>query len=125
MTETIVFPDVEAVVVAALSARVGVPVATRVPNPRPDAFVLVGRVGGSRPNVVTDRAAVTVECWSASNVEACDLSRWARAYVHTLAPDTVRRVVELSGPASSPDPVSETPRYVFTVQIDTRGAAVA
>lgn len=124
MTETIIFPDVEAVLVSALSERVGVPVSTRVPNPRPEAFVVVRRVGGTRPALITDRAAVTVECWSASNVDACDLSRWARAYVHTLAPDVVRRVVELSGPADSPDPVSESPRYVFTVQVDTRGTAV-
>lgn len=124
MPETIVFPDVEAVLVSALSPLVSVPVSTRVPASRPDAFVLVRRVGGARPNLVTDRATVTVECWSTSTVEACDLSRYARAYVHTLAPDTVRRVVELSGPADSPDPVSGTPRYQFTVQIDTRGVAV-
>jgi hypothetical protein len=36
----------------------------------------------------------------------------------------VRRVSEVAGPQDFPDPVSESPRYQFTVQIDTRGAAL-
>ena len=64
MTEVIVFPSVEKVLVAALNAVLDVPVSTKVPAQRPPSFVRLVRVGGSRPNLVTDRSIVTFECWA-------------------------------------------------------------
>lgn len=124
MTEVIVFPDIEGVLVTALTPALSLPVTTKVPATRPDKFVRLSRIGGNRRNVITDRAMVVVECWAKSTTEAERLSALTRAHIHALAPDTVRRVREVAGPQSFPDPLSETPRYQFTVQIDTRGAAL-
>ena len=124
MTEVIVFPDTEGILVSALNARLDVPVLTKVPNPRPPAFVRLVRVGGFRPNLVTDRAMVVFECWAATGTAAERLSALVQGHVFALAPDTVRRVHEIAGRQSFPDPLSETPRYQFTAQIDTRGAAL-
>ena len=124
MTEVIVFPSVQATLVAALKAVLTVPVSTKVPAQRPASFVRLVRVGGSRPNLVTDRSIVTFECWAADEPAAERLGALTSAHVYALAPDTVRRVKEAAGLQSFPDPLSETPRYQFTLQIDTRGAAL-
>lgn len=126
MTEIVVFPDVEGILVRALPSLLGVPVSTRVPPKRPASFVRVRRVGGTKPNRVTDAALVVVECWAATEPEAERLAARANAYVFALAQtehdgDYVRRVREVAGPQAFPDPITESPRYQFTVQIDTRG----
>lgn len=124
MTEVIRFPSIQKLLVAELRARLDVPVVTRVPKERPSSFVRLVRVGGNRRNIITDRAMVTVECWGADIGTADDLCELTRAHIFALAPDVVRRVSEVAGPQDFPDPVSESPRYQFTVQIDTRGAAL-
>lgn len=127
MTELLAFPDAEAVAVAALDAALTVPVSTRVPNPRPAVFVRVARVGGARVNLVTDAPVLVVECWAASSVAAAELARLARAHLFALEGSTtagawVRKVLDVAGPQSFPDPVSESPRYQFTAQLHLRGA---
>lgn len=124
MSEAIVFPMIEQILVSELSAALGRPVSTRVPQERPVEFVRVVRVGGQRRNVITDRATVVIECWAGSDYDAAILCGLTRAYLFALAPDKVRRVSEIAGPQSFPDPISEHPRYQFTVQIDMRGAAL-
>lgn len=127
MIDVIVPPDAEALMVRYLADTLGESVSTRVPNPRPDRFLRLERVGGSRRNRVTDEAIVVVEAWALTELEASDLAR--RAYAHTWAleqTDTpegyVRRVRDVAGPQNYPDPTSEKPRYVFTVLLDLRGA---
>lgn len=126
MSEPVVFPDVEALLVRALPDPLGVAVSTRVPNPRPDSFVRVSRVGGTRRDYVTDEPIVVVECWAADEVAASYLGRTAHAHVFALAQtdvdgDYVRAVREVGGLQSFPDPLSKSPRYQFTVQLQTRG----
>lgn len=129
MTEIVVFPDVEAALVAALKPVLGVPVVTKVPPTRPASFVRLTRVGGARLNRITDRPLVVFECWAATEDDASALARLTRAHVEALAQSFageawVRAVVEVSGPQSFPDPVSGTPRYQYTAQLDTRGEAL-
>lgn len=124
--EVILFPDVEALLVTALPARVGASVSTRVPNPRPASFVRVQRVGGTRPNLITDSATVVVECWAGDSAAAATLGRLTHAHLLALAGSDlpggfIRAVREVGGLQSFPDPVSGSPRYQFTAQIDTRG----
>lgn len=126
MSEPIVFPDVEALLVRVLPSLVGVSVSTKVPHPRPDSFVRVKRVGGGRRDLVTDEPIVVVECWAADEVAASYLGRTTHAHVYALAQtshdgDYVRAVREVGGLQSFPDPLSKTPRYQFTVQMQTRG----
>jgi hypothetical protein len=65
MPAPIVFPDAAELVARYLRdalAERGQPVrvVTRVPNPRPAAFVRVKRIGGARLDVVTDRPRLDV-----------------------------------------------------------------
>jgi len=124
VTEAILFPDAESLLIRYLEPLLGVPVSTKIRGTYP--FVRVNRVGGPRSNLVTDRAMVTFEAWAANSVDASDLARRARAYVGALAQSDVngawvRSVVEVVGLTDYPDPLTETPRYTFTVQMDVRG----
>lgn len=124
----ILFPDVEAALVAHLGGLLAVPVSTKVPNPRPSEFVRLRRVGGTRRDLVTESALVVFECWADDTVAASDLGRLTLAHVHEM-PDVevagavIRRVVEVGGLQEYPDPETGSPRYQFTVQIDTKGVA--
>ena len=124
MTEAIIFPDVEALAVSYLEPALGVPVSTKIRSAYP--FVRVNRVGGPRGNLVTDRPMLTFEAWASTTTEAERLGARARAYVGALAQSEVggawvRRVTEVVGLMRYDDPVTETPRYTFTVQLDVRG----
>ncbi len=132
--ERILFPDAAAAAIGALNAQLGalgftgVPVRSRVPNPRPTRFLLVFRTGGPAVNVVTDAAQLTVEAWATSDVEAHDLAQVARAIVTGIEGTvtggvTVYGVDELGGPGYLPDPVSAQSRFTFTVTVHVRGAA--
>jgi hypothetical protein len=134
VAERILFPDAVSTVISALNAQLddlgytGVPVRSRIPNPRPTRFVRVLRTGGPRVNVVTDAAQVTVEAWAASTADAHDLAQAARAIVNSLEGTvtggvTVYGVNEFSGPADLPDPESEQPRYTWSASVNVRGIA--
>lgn len=126
MTEVIVFPDAEALAVTFLNPKVGVRVATQIPNPRPASFIRVLRVGGARRSLVVDSPVLVFECWAPDEIAASQLAQTARAHVFSMAQTTVNGhwvylVRDVAGPQSFPDPLTDTPRYQFTVQIDTRG----
>lgn len=103
--------DVEGEFIAAL-ASLGVPVRTRVPNPRPASHVRVRRIGGTGTNLVQERPMVLVECWALGSAAAFDLA--ARAYDLVDAafggPGT-----RPSSPVNLPDPNTDSDRYQFTV----------
>jgi hypothetical protein len=129
MTEVVVFPFVEKLLRAALLPLVGgVAISTRVPKERPSApFVRLTRVGGPRRDRVTDQPMVVVEVWGPDEVSVGELAERVRAHVFALeqtqtAHGWVRTVREVGGLQSFPDPVTGSPRYQFTVQLDTRGA---
>jgi len=129
-TEVIVFPDAEALAVTYLKAKMpGVTVATKVPNPRPSKLIKVTRVGGSKLRLNADSPVLAFECWGSTTVEASDLAKYARAYVNAMAGEKVNgvwvyKVREVGGPANFPDPDSDSPRYQFSVAIDTKGVAL-
>lgn len=133
--ELIVFPDAVAVIRSGLLARLpelGYPstrVVEIVPTPRPsDPFVRLMRTGGPGASLVIDRAMVTVETWAENPTDAADLAQAVRAVINampgtTIAGVPVYRVVEFSGPATTPDPISGTPRMSWTVEVSMRGNA--
>ena len=131
MGEVIPFPDATAVVVRFLARQFAatdapVPVGTRVPNPRPERFVLVRRVGGHRATLVTDAARLAVEAWDSSPANAADLAERCRSWLHAMAGTVqddvpVYVVGDVGGPADLPDPLSDQPRYTFTVEVTVRG----
>lgn len=122
----VVFPDAAAAVTGRLADLLDVPTDVRVPNPRPEEFILVRRVGGTRRDIVTDEATITIEAWAQDEAAAHDLAQLARAYVHAMAGSAegdvrVYRVGEFAGPASLPDPDSAQSRYTLTVTVAVRG----
>lgn len=135
MTEPIEFPDAVAVVIEYLIdelAGVGDPVdvVSRVPTDRPARFVRISRTGGPRRTRVSDAAQISVEAWGPLEEDARDLAESCRALLFAMRGTTqqgvaVYRVSELGGPALLPDPTSDSPRYVFTHQVQLRGHAFA
>lgn len=126
MSDLFVFPDAVSLIIDYLNPELDVPVAPRVPNPRPDKFVTVARVGGPRRDIVTDRPLITIESWAGSDEDAHDQAQIVRALLHempgrSIGGTAVYTVDEASGPQLLPDPLSDQPRYTFLVQIALRG----
>ena len=126
----VAFPDIEALLTTWLRAQLGdVAVGNKVPNPRPDRFVLVQRHGGVRSTVVTDAAQVGLECWAGRDYEAHDLLQRCRSLLLYRLPGqildghTIYRVDEFGGPSNLPDPASASPRWVAELQVHVRGLA--
>lgn len=134
MAEVIVFPDLEGLLVEYLSEALAVrgesaEAAITVPDPRPDRFVLVPRIGGVRRNLVVDAATIAVECWARTDAQAAALAALVRGLVGVLPSQRLNgvpiyRVDEYSGPANLPDPRTAQARYTFTVAIAYRGTAI-
>lgn len=129
MTTALLYPDAVQVTTnllrsALTAAGQPVHVGSQVPNPRPVTFVKVTRTGGPKVLRVVDGAQITVDCWAADAGTAMDLALLARKCIEEM-PGTspVHRVEEIGGPQDLPDPVSNTPRVTFTVQVQMRGQA--
>lgn len=123
MRPVVIFPDAVEVIIGHLADVLDDPVEPRVPNPRPDRFLTVQRVGGARRTIVTDAPLLAFEAWAQSDQDAHDLAQLARAHVHALVGTAVYLVEEAGGPALLPDPESHQSRYVFTVAVHLRGEA--
>ncbi len=126
----VVMPDAVAVVTGYLRSALAaagepVPVVSRVPNPRPLAFVRVERVGGMRQTVVSDRPRLDIHAWAETEGDAYDLVALTRALVGAMpgvrGGVTVYRVTEVGGPMWLPDSASSQARYAFAVEIHMRG----
>lgn len=135
--ERILFPDVEALLHNYLTTELALlgdsaSVHTRVPETRPDRFVLVPRVGGIADfgNLVVDDATIGFECWGETPALAYDLVSKVRAIVRGLPGQVIEgtqfyKIQEFAGPANLPDATSRQPRYVYTVSISFRGTALS
>src|SRR5690554_4018745 len=130
-TEVIIFPDVEDFLRQHLEDELprfgqSVPVHIQIPNPRPDAFVTVPRVGGPRRNLVVDTATISVESWHIRPKQALQLAQVVRGVVNALPGQTlgghpVYRVDEFTGPGNLPDGLSSHARYTQAFSIFIRG----
>ncbi|WP_051432594.1 hypothetical protein [Promicromonospora kroppenstedtii] len=127
MTDAVIFPDVEALLLAYLKPLVApVKVVTKVPAARPASFVKLVRVGGPRRDRVTDRPMVVFQAWGPDSVAASELARRVHAHVYALAQTStpqgyVSAVNEVGGLQYFPDPESGQDCYQFTAQLQTRG----
>ncbi len=101
----------------------GVPISTKIPNPRPSEFVRLVSAGGERKNIITASPTVAVEAWAADAPTASRICRVATAIVHSLAGELVGGV-QLGGvgtfslPQDLPDEDSGHARYTSTLSID-------
>lgn len=131
--ETIVFPDLEAILVDHIADELDVfgdtaSVSVTVPSVRPSRFVTIRRTGGPRRDLVTDTVQVTVEAWAQTGSGALALAQLVRGIINALPGQTISgvavyRVQEASGPGLLPDPSSNQMRYSYTTAIDARGSA--
>jgi len=136
MNEVIVFPDAAALTIdylmAQLAARsIDATVGSRIPSPINDTFVRVFRTGGLANEAtafLTEQVQLTFEIYSLKAETAHDVAMLCRGLVHAMQGTvqdtvTVYGVDEFSGPQEFPDPLTEKPRWVFTLQVSVRGAA--
>lgn len=111
-------------------AQTGILVVTKVPTTRPKRFIRTVRTGGFRRDTVTDVARITFECWAGSSTDAERDAQTVRD-LFSRAPGTmlsntearfkIHRVEEIAGPADSPDPDTDSPRYTLTLEVHLRG----
>lgn len=131
MQPVVIYPDAELVVIDYLRSKLatrsepfvtGVLLGNKVPSPRAARFVRVRRNGGVESAPTVDRPRIDVECWAQTDGDAADLSALCRALIRSMQNVTpVRRVDDFLGPTPIPDPESNQPRYLFTVEISMRG----
>lgn len=131
MSEAIVFGDAEQLVIDYLAAELpdyghGELVCSEVPEDRPQSFVRVLCTGGVKQTLVSEFVRITIQAWAPTSIASHDLAQVCRALVHALAKTTqagvpVYSVTDISRPQQQPDPLSASPRSVFTVELHVRG----
>lgn len=101
-------------VIAELARRVGVPVSSRMPStPKPQAFIIVSRIGGGMEDWAIRSPRFLVECYAHTELDAEALAEtayeaWARmrsAKIQSTTIDTLTRY-------DDPDP--KLYRFQFT-----------
>ena len=122
MSEVVIGPDEEALVMDYLRPLVGVGVTSNVPNPRPASFVRVNAVPfeGMTGKIVY-RCLLSVESWHTNRPNASLLARRAAGYLEA-APAFV---ADCGSPGWLPDPDTGQSRYVFTVEVFALGSVLA
>lgn len=103
-------------------------VVSRIPSDRPVELVKATLTGGVSTMPMVDAAQITFDCWAATPPAATSLALLVRRLVMNMAGTvqstySVHTVTEVGGPSDLPDPVSNTPRVVFTVLVQIRGKA--
>lgn len=117
------FADAEKLARDFLDPRTESPVATKVPDPRPERFTRAWRSGGAAQNRLVDQPIITVSCTAPDSVTASADANAARAAFlnEYSAMPLVRRVEEVSGVYFDPDPDTNEDRYSFSVRMTVRG----
>jgi hypothetical protein len=134
MNEVIVFPDAASIVIAQVKSdftarSITAEIGTKLPTPLPNVpFVRIFRTGGLDTHLVLDNAQLTIESYAEDTGTAHDIAQLVRALVHSyrgkvLSGVPIAAVQEFAGPQDFPDPLTNKPRYSFTIQVATRGAA--
>lgn len=114
--------DIDAVVVAILSAAATVPVSVTVPNPRPDGPFVVAYGLGGKLDLIVDQQDVHVEVWQSrrlvGDVQAALLDAAGSRFAGVDVVD-----VSVAAPKFFPDTDTRTDRWVFTSHIVIAAAA--
>lgn len=130
MVDLPIFPDAVAEVRNWLVEHLDVPVFVKIlndkntPRGRQPKFVQLDLSGGRQENLVSDGARISFQTWAPTKAEAHDLAQQVRQLVKMLPQERgpVRRVAEFSGPVDFPDPLTDSERFLFVLNVYTRGA---
>lgn len=134
MIEVITFPDAVELVIDYLADVLpdygnDERVVSEVPLDRETSprFTRVLCTGGVKHTVITEWVRITVQSWAADAITAGDDNEVCRALIGAMAGTVqsgvpVYAVNEISRPQQQPDPISESPRSVFTVELHVRGS---
>lgn len=97
----------------------GVAVGVKVPNPRPDSFVLVKREGGGRQDKHRDNPGIGVFSWAETEDKAYNLAAKVSDIMLSLEyMSGVAEVVEETL-TTAPDPKDESPRWYGSYSLTT------
>jgi len=133
MTQPVSFGVVEMAVADHLSAKLSergdsTPVFNEVPHQRPARFVLVLRIGGAESNLITDSPRLVAECHDPYGPAAANLADTVRALIKASAPGWAGGMwvdrANISSVVYSPDPATNTPRYLVYAELRTRGSVL-
>lgn len=129
MGDLVIFPDVEALAVAALNAVFSTRMPTvqwftRIPKDRPEKFGRVLRTGGPKESLISENATVVLEGYAATEGVAIDILNLGRAVVFALD-GQLFGATEIAGPANLPDPQTSQIRYTATLGIRARATVTA
>jgi hypothetical protein len=119
------YPDIVSLLRAYLLPIVSVPIASRVPSPRPPRWLQLRRGGGAQLRPVRDQPRVDVLAWDDDDPGAWSLAEAVRRSIHALAATTllgptVYRVDETMGPRQLDDDETGSPRVWATYSIAVR-----
>ncbi|POH63956.1 hypothetical protein C3B59_10455 [Cryobacterium zongtaii] len=121
-------PDVEALVVVALKAGLaapapGLPVGTKVANPRPKEFIRIELFGGTEETIISDNCSIYLEAWAATAARAAVLLQLARAVLKDQH-GVLFGVTTIGAPSHSPDPTTAQERYRALMGVRVRYSAL-
>lgn len=119
------FPDAGGLVIDHLDGLLADPVMSRVPDPRPERFVQVRRVGGLALEPVRDRARLDIHCWAATDPDAMALALEVRSHIWALSGTSllgpmVYEVSEFLAPRHQDDDLTGDPRVWATYELAVR-----
>lgn len=101
---------IEAFVISKLNEALTVPVSSDVPNPTPETFVTVEKVGGHVTDCV-QRASLAIQSWAGSTAAAAELNEEVKAAMDGLLEYDEIGGVELDSDYNYPDTSTRHARY--------------
>lgn len=94
-------------------------VRVRIPEDRPQNFVLVFREGGGENNALIDCPGIGIYCYGESEAKACDLAETVADFMRALAFSDGYCTIECESKRSDFDIDANTPRWYLSYSITT------
>ena len=111
--------DIEETIITWLNSHLIIDAYADVPNPRPDSFITVERVGGGIDSVIISRPRVAIQCWSTSRAAAASLAYEVAEELKEMVCETDISKVEINSLYNFPDETGNNARYQLVVNLTT------
>ena len=96
-----------------------VPVRVAVPADRPARLVVVRRSGGRERNALIDAPGVEMQCWGATEAEACEIAGRVAAAMRSLPFSGGYASVDQQSMLSDYDQLARSPRWYLDYSLRT------